>query len=95
MSTTLTFAQELRQKALEMRKRMAVRYAKNNDPFQSKTRTTSCQPQQTDLPVGQRDPKKMSLTMWQILGARASQGDKAAKLAIEEAKIKKSQKSCF
>lgn len=87
---SLSFADELRQKALEISKRNVKRFAQNNDPLQCKKIVFSCNKQQADLNVGQRDPKKMSLSMWQILGYRASQGDKMAKQAIEEAKIKKS-----
>lgn len=77
------FSEELKQKALEMQKRNAIRFRERNAVvLNSSKRTVSA------TLAGARDPQKMSLSMWQILGHRASQGDKEARQAIEAAKIK-------
>lgn len=81
------FSEELKQKALEMQKRNAIRFRERNAVVLSspKRDITITGP----LPlIGARDPQKMSLSMWQILGHRASQGDRDARQAIEAAKFK-------
>lgn len=77
------FSEELKQKALEMQKRNAIRFRERNA-------VALCAPKRsiTTPLTGARDPQKMSLSMWQILGHRASQGDRDARQAIEAAKFK-------
>lgn len=77
------FSEELKQKALEMQKRNAIRFRERNAVVLNTPRQAT-----TTLLAGARDPQKMSLSMWQILGHRASQGDTEAKQAIEAAKFK-------
>ena len=77
------FSEELKQKALEMQKRNAIRFRERNAVVLSSPKRAI-----TAALTGARDPQKMSLSMWQILGHRASQGDREAKQAIEAAKVK-------